>query len=76
MTKEKTHDSVARQSDTVERNSSAATVVGFAVIGCLVAGVIGILKAMSMESGGGVLCCLHASVAAFGAVAYIYLRRD
>ena len=76
MTKEQTHDTDARRTDAIERSSSAATVVGFAVIGCLVAGVIGIFKAMSMESGGGVLCCLLASVAAFGAVAYIYLRRD
>jgi hypothetical protein len=59
-----------------ERNSSAATVVGFAIIGCLVAGVVGILKATAMESGVGVFLCLLASVAAFGTVAYIYLGRD
>jgi hypothetical protein len=76
MTKEQIHDTDARRTDATERNSSAATVVGFAIIGCLATGVVGILKALSMETGGGVLCCLLASVTAFGAVAYIYLRRD
>lgn len=56
--------------------SSGATALGFAVIGCLVAGVVGILMATSMRSGFDVLCCLLASVAAFGLVFHIYLRRD
>ncbi|HZR17491.1 MAG TPA: hypothetical protein VFE51_09205 [Verrucomicrobiae bacterium] len=60
------------QSKTTERSSSADTVVGFAVIGLLVAGTIGVLKALSMESGFDVLLCLLGSVAAFGAVYYIY----
>ena len=76
MTKEQSHDAGARQANAVERNSSAATVLGVAVLGCLVAGTVGIFKALAMESGIGVLCCLLASVAAFGAVAYVYLRRD
>jgi len=50
--------------------------LGFAVIGCLVAGAVGIFKAMSMESAGGVLLCLLGSVAAFGMVFYVYLRKD
>ena len=50
--------------------------MGFAVIGCLVAGVVGILMATSMRSGFDVLCCLLASVAAFGLVFHIYLGRD
>jgi pimeloyl-ACP methyl ester carboxylesterase len=32
-----------------ERASSAETVIGFAVLGCLVAGGVGILKALSMD---------------------------
>lgn len=52
------------------------TVVGFAILGCLVAGAVGIIKAMSMETGSGVFFCLLASVVAFGGVAYLYLRRE
>jgi hypothetical protein len=57
-------------------NSDADKVMGFAVLGCLVAGSVGILKAMSMESGTNVLLCLLGSVAAFGTVLYFCLRRD
>jgi len=42
-----------------------------AVIGLLVAGTVGVLKAMSMDSGVDVLFCLLGSVAAFGAVYFI-----
>jgi hypothetical protein len=55
-----------------ERSSSADTVLGFAVLGLLAAGTVGVLKALSMESGFGVLLCLLGSVAAFGSVYYIY----
>jgi hypothetical protein len=57
------------------RSSSAETVVGFAVMGCLVAGAGGVLKALQMESGFDVLLCLLGSVAAFGTVYYIYFGR-
>jgi len=60
----------------VDRNASAETVVGFAVIGCLVAGAVGIDKATDMQNGLDVLLCLLGSVAAFGMVFYIYFRRD
>ena len=59
-----------------ERISSADTVVGFAVLGCLVAGGVGIVKALSMESGVDVLFCLLGSVAAFGVVYYIYFGKS
>lgn len=58
------------------RSSSAETVVGFAVLGCLVAGGVGIVKALSMESGFGVLLCLLGSVAAFGMVFHIYFHKS
>jgi hypothetical protein len=51
------------------------TITGYAVIGCLVAGTIGILKAIASE-GIGAAACLLASVAAFGVTCYIYFRRD
>jgi len=50
--------------------------VGFAVLGCLVAGGVGIAKALSMESGFDVLLCLLGSVTAFGMVFYIYFRKS
>ena len=59
-------------SATTERNSSASTVLGFAVIGLLAAGSVGVLKALSMDRGFDVLLCLLGSVAAFGSVYYIY----
>ena len=57
------------------RGSSTDTVLGFAVIGLLVAGTAGVLKALSMESGFDVLLCLLGSVVAFGAVYYIYFGK-
>jgi len=50
--------------------------MGFAVFGCLAAGAVGILRAMSAPSGLDVLLCLLGSVAAFGLLFYIYLGRD
>jgi hypothetical protein len=63
------------RSETPERSSSADTVVGFAVLGLLVAGTVGVVKALSMENGFDVLLCLLGSVAAFGAVYYIYFGK-
>lgn len=58
------------------RESSAETVVGFAIMGLLVAGAVGVWKAMSMERGIDVLLCLLGAVAAFGTVYYLYFRKD
>jgi len=55
---------------------SAQTVIGFAILGCMVAGGMGIAKASNMESGLDVLLCLLGSVAAFGVVFYIYFRKS
>ena len=71
-----TQTQTENRSATPERSSSAETAVGFAVLGCLTAGAIGIVKALSMESGIDVLLCLLGSVAAFGAVFYIYFRKS
>jgi hypothetical protein len=64
------------QSNTPERSSSAETVIGFAVLGLLVTGVVGIGKAIGMHRGADVLLCLLGSVAAFGTVIYIYFHKD
>jgi uncharacterized membrane protein YuzA (DUF378 family) len=58
-----------------EQTSSGETVLGFAVLGCLVAGAVGILKALDMHSGFDVLLCLLGSVTAFGAIFYLYLAK-
>lgn len=63
------------RSETSERNSSASAVIGLAVIGLLVVGTVGIVKAMSMTSGIDVLFCLLGSVAAFGAVYFIFFGK-
>ena len=63
------------RSEAVERSSSGETVSGFVVIGLLAAGGVGVLKAMSMDSGIDVLLCLLGSVAAFGALFYIYFGK-
>ena len=63
------------RSETTGRGSSVDTVLGLAVIGCFVAGAVGIAKAFSMDSGVDVLLCLLGSVVAFGAVFYVYLGK-
>jgi hypothetical protein len=70
-----TQTQTRNRSETTTRSSSTDTVLGFAVIGLLVAGTVGVLKAWSMESGLDVLLCLLGSVAAFGAVYYIYFAK-
>jgi hypothetical protein len=64
------------QNAPAERSSSGDTVVGFAVLGCLTAGGVGIMKALSMDSGFDVLLCLLGSVSAFGMVFYICFRKN
>ena len=63
------------RSEMTARSSSADAALGLAVIGCFVAGAVGILKALDMQNGFDVLLCLLGSVASFGAVIYIYLGR-
>lgn len=57
------------------KHVSGEKVVGYAVLGCLTAGTIGIYKAMVSE-GIGAAACLFAAVSAFGITCYIYFRRD
>jgi UDP-N-acetylmuramyl pentapeptide phosphotransferase/UDP-N-acetylglucosamine-1-phosphate transferase len=58
-----------------DHSSSAETIIGFAVLGLLAAGFVGISKALNMNSGLDVLLCLLGSVIAFGAVIYIYFSK-
>ncbi|MEY2789464.1 MAG: hypothetical protein RIT19_1708 [Verrucomicrobiota bacterium] len=52
-------------------SSKGDTVVGFAMVGFLLAGAVGLVKAMGMTSGLDVLFCLLGSATAFGAVVYV-----
>ena len=63
---------IQNRSEIAERSSGADTVVGFAVLGMLAAGTVGVLKAMNMEHGVDVFFCLLGSLTAFGCVWYIY----
>jgi len=60
---------------TSKRIVSGDTVVGYSTLGCLVAGTLGIFKAM-VSDGFGAAICLLAAVAAFATVCYIYFRKD
>jgi hypothetical protein len=61
--------------DVVFGQRKTSTSLDWAVVGCLVAGAVGIYKACCMDSPSGVLLCLLGSVAAFGLVAYIHFRK-
>lgn len=63
------------RSKTSGRSSDADMALGFAVMGLEAAGVIGIIKALDMNNGLDVLLCLLGSVAAFGSVFFVYLRK-
>ncbi len=58
----------------VKRTISGEVVTGFAVLGCLAAGTIGLAKALTAEGFGAGVCVL-ASTAAFGTVCYVYFRK-
>jgi len=51
--------------------ANPASGLNWAVFGLLVAGAVGIIKAIGMDSPSGVLFCLMGSVVAFGLVAYL-----
>ncbi len=56
--------------------SKGDTVVGFAIVGFLLAGAVGLVKAMGMTSGLDVLFCLFGSATAFGAVVYVCFHKS
>lgn len=60
---------------TAKRAVAGEEVVGYAILGCLAAGTIGIYKA-AVTDGVESASCVVASVIAFGAVCYTYFRRD
>jgi hypothetical protein len=58
------------------RGSGKENVMVFAVIGCLIAGIAGIIKALNMTGGFDVLLCLLGAIGAFGMAlcAYFWKR--
>ena len=61
--------------DIVFGRRKTTTASDWAVVGCLVAGTVGIVKACGMDSPSGVLLCLLGSVAAFGLVIYVHFQK-
>lgn len=54
------------------QNHGRETVMIFAVLGCLIAGIAGVIKAMNMTDGVNVLLCLLGAVGAFGMALCVY----
>jgi hypothetical protein len=44
----------------------------FAVVGCMIAGLVGVLKAVDMKGGVDVLLCLLGAIGAFGMALCVY----
>jgi hypothetical protein len=61
--------------DIVFGERKTTTAADWAVLGCLVAGAVGIYKAFGMDNPFGVLLYLLGSVAAFGLVIYVHLQK-
>jgi hypothetical protein len=55
--------------------SNRADALDWALFGCLAAGAVGIIKALDTNTPLGVLLCLLGSVAAFGLVIFVHLRK-
>ena len=60
----------------VAQQESKTSALDWAVFGCLIAGAVGIIKALGADSPFGVLLCLLGSVAAFGLIIYLHLRKS
>ncbi|HEY3856567.1 MAG TPA: hypothetical protein VGO67_19450 [Verrucomicrobiae bacterium] len=71
-----TNTETANRVETSTVTSDKADSLGWAVLGCLVAGGVGIVKALSMERGIDVFACILGSLAAYGVVFYVCLRKQ
>jgi hypothetical protein len=58
-----------------KRDGGKQTVMACAVIGCLVAGLAGVIKAVNMANGFDVLLCLLGAIGAFGTALCVYFWR-
>jgi hypothetical protein len=71
-----TQTQTADKSETTESSSRKTSALDWAVFGCLAAGAVGIIKALDMDRPFDVLICLLGSVAAFGLVIYLHVRKS
>jgi len=72
--------SMTTQTETENRKDAAesesrADALDWAVFGCLAAGAVGIIKALSMDKALDILVCLLGSIAAFSVIFYVHLRK-
>ena len=70
-----TQNQTESRSDTDE-STSRTDALDWAVFGCLAAGGVGIIKALSMDRAIDILICLLGSVIAFSVVLYVHLRKS
>lgn len=73
-TPSQTEGDIARK-DRAETSPESSSALGYAVFGCLIAGGVGIVKALGMDRPVDVLLCLLASVLCFGVVIHVHSRR-
>jgi len=59
-----------------KHNSTAESFLDFVALGCLVAGTVGVMKAMELDSAGDAFLCLGCCLAACGLVCYLFFQRD
>lgn len=57
-------------------NDGRTVVMAFAVVGCLAAGMAGVIKALTMTGGFDVLLCLLGSIGAFGTALCVYFWKQ
>lgn len=69
-------DHFSPEPDVKRASTSGSALMEFAVLGLLLAGAIGILKAIQMENPLDVLLCLLGSLSGCGLVCWVYFRRD
>lgn len=68
-------DQAMEQMAKFRSHTKPTTLLDWAVRGCFVVGVVGIIKAIGMQSMAGILLCLLVSLAAFGLVIYVRSRK-
>ena len=69
------------QTETASRTETSnpkprAEALDWAVFGCLAAGGVGLVKALSMDRAIDIVICLLGSIAAFSVVFYVHLRKQ
>ena len=73
----RTHGETERHEATEpKRASGAEATLNFAAAGCLVAGMVGIIKAVEMQRASDGLLCVIGSLAACALVCFLYFRNE